>query len=184
MHSGKRPCCEVARKERSIKKALPSQSENDSAFRYLQRKTAPLSIQQYQQRQAALPSPQSIAALRNSASVMPAFFAASRKEIMPSLTSSVSVSHRPLFFPCSRPCSMPSRLVTSSAVSRSHFMLVMSYTSACRHRAPPVFILSFPRQKDKGNKRGRGSNVHAFAVASSCLPRGVPLAGSIMGNRE
>ena len=134
--------------------------------------------------ETAPPSFQSIAALRNSASVMPAFFAASRKEIMPSLTSSVSVSHRPLFFPCSRPCSMPSRLVTSSAVSRSHFMLVMSYTSACRHRAPPVFILSFPRQKDKGNKRGRGSNVHAFAVASSCLPRGVPLAGSIMGNRE
>lgn len=49
--------------------------------------------------ETAPPSLRSIAAFRNSASVMPAFFAASRKEIMPSLTSSVNVSHRPLFFP-------------------------------------------------------------------------------------
>ena len=106
--------------------------------------------------ETAPPSLRSIAAFRNSASVMPAFFAASRKEIMPSLTSSVNVSHRPLFFPCSRPCSrpcsMPSRLVTSSAVSRSHFMLVMSYTSACRHRT--YFIVSATKGQRK-QKRPR-----------------------------
>ena len=138
--------------------------------------------------ETAPPSLRSIAAFRNSASVMPAFFAASRKEIMPSLTSSVNVSHRPLFFPCSRPCSMPysmpclmpSRLVTSSAVSRSHFMLVMSYTSACRHRT--YFIVSATKgQRKQKRPRLECSRIRRGLFLSAAR---VPLAGSIMGNRE
>ena len=138
--------------------------------------------------ETAPPSLRSIAAFRNSASFMPAFFAASRKEIMPSLTSSVNVSHRPLFFPCSRPCSMPysmpclmpSRLVTSSAVSRSHFMLVMSYTSACRHRT--YFIVSATKgQRKQKRPRLECSRIRHGLFLSAAR---VPLAGSIMGNRE
>ncbi len=142
--------------------------------------------------ETAPPSLRSIAAFRNSASVMPAFFAASRKEIMPSLTSSVNVSHRPLFFPCSRPCSMPysmpcsmpcsmpSRLVTPSAVSRSHFMLVMSYTSACRHRT--YFIVSATKgQRKQKRPRLECSRIRRGLFLSAAR---VPLAGSIMGNRE
>lgn len=138
--------------------------------------------------ETAPPSLRSIAAFRNSASGMPAFFAASRKEIMPSLTSSVNVSHRPLFFPCSTPCSMPysmpclmpSRLVTSSAVSRSHFMLVMSYTSACRHRT--YFIVSATKgQRKQKRPRLECSRIRRGLFLSAAR---VPLAGSIMGNRE
>lgn len=134
--------------------------------------------------ETAPPSLRSIAAFRNSASVMPAFFAASRKEIMPSLTSSVNVSHRPLFFPCSMPCSMPysipSRLVTSSAVSRSHFMLVMSYTFACLHRT--YFIVSATKgQRKQKRPRLECSRIRRGLFLSAAR---VPLAGSIMGNRE